>query len=95
MEDLLCRCREISGFDESVVKVVVQTFLEQISLDLVAGKQVDLGDNFGVFVVKFRSGKVQDGSPRTPRTAHYKVFFRENNGLKKRLTLQKSLDERQ
>lgn len=85
MEDLLRRCSMAAGCEISMTEAVVQSFLAGIAEELSKGNSVDLGENFGTFIVKLRDGKPQEGSPRTPKEARYKVVFRENRGLKKKL----------
>ncbi len=87
MEKLLQYCSMATGYEQQTVAVIVNSFLDKIAQELSEGNTIDLGENFGTFSVKLRTGAVQPGSPRTPKDSRYRVVFRENNGLKKRLKL--------
>lgn len=97
MKELLQTCSEAAGCEETVAEAVINQFLNEIVQELSEGHTVDLGPDFGVFSAKLRTGVVQDGSPRTPKSSHYKVTFRENKGMAKRLKVLsygKNKDER-
>lgn len=85
MRDLLCECSRNTGCDEETVEKVVTCFLNAITKKLTEGCAVDLGDEFGVFIIKERTGKLPENSPRIPKASRYKVFFRESNKLRRRL----------
>lgn len=85
MKDLLNKCSKNTGYDEKTVENVVTCFLDTIASDLCAGHAVDLGDNFGAFIIKERNESVPENSHRTPITSRYKVFFRESSKLRRRL----------
>lgn len=85
MKELLQACSEAAGCEETVAEAVINQFLNEIVQELSEGHTVDLGPDFGVFSVKLRTGEVQNGSPRTPKNAHYKAVFRENKGMARRL----------
>lgn len=85
MKDLLNKCSKNTGYDEKTVENVVKCFLDTIASDLCAGHAVDLGDNFGAFIIKERTGSVPENSPRTPKASRSKVFFRESSELRRRL----------
>lgn len=87
MDELLQSCSEVTGYRKQDVEMIVGEFLEQIVQELAKGHSVDLVKGFGVFSVKLRTSKLQENSPRTPKQSHYRVFFRENNGLRKRLKI--------
>ena len=87
MEKLLQYCRETTGYEKQEVKTIIDCFLDKVSQELSEGRTADLGACFGVFSVKLRTGTLQEGSPRTPKDRHYRVIFRENSGLRKRLKL--------
>ena len=88
MERLLQHCSTTTGYEQQAVAVIVTSFLDKIAQELSEGHTVNLGADFGTFSVKLRTGAVQPGSPRTPKDSRYKVIFRENSGLKKRLKIQ-------
>lgn len=85
MEEMLEYCSEVTGCDEKVVEKVVDAFLDKIVEELSQGNSVDLGKEFGIFSAKLRTSHLQEGSPRTPKDSRYKVVFRENSGMKRRL----------
>lgn len=85
MKDLLNKCSKNTGYDEKTVENVVTCFLDTIASDLCAGHTVDLGEDFGVFIIKKRIGSISENSPCTPKASRYKVFFRESSKLRRRL----------
>lgn len=93
MDKLLEECCASTGYEKAVVDNVVKCFLEKIVDELSQGNRVDLGEDFGTFSVKLRTGKPQENSPRTPKDSHYRTIFRENRGMRKRLKTQMILDE--
>ncbi len=88
MKELLRYCSEQTNIEEDKAEAVVQAFLDGIVAKLSKGETVDLGDSFGVFTAQLRTGEVPDGSPRTPKASRYRVFFRENKGMRKKLKVQ-------
>lgn len=84
MKELLQACSEAAGCEETVAEAVINQFLSEIVQELSEGHTVDLGPDFA-YSRELRTGAVQNGSPRTPRDAHYKVVFRENKGMARRL----------
>lgn len=87
MERLLQYCSEETGYEHREVETIIDCFLNKISYELSEGHTVDLGDCFGIFSVKLRTGTLQEGSPRTPKDSRYRVIFREGNRLRQRLKL--------
>jgi nucleoid DNA-binding protein len=87
LEELLQRCTQRTGYTDDVVEHVIDTFLDEISSELSKGKDVNLGENFGRFIVRLPKGNVCEASSKTPKLRHYKAFFREGKALKKRLRL--------
>lgn len=89
MEELLKYCSQATGYERQAVEAVIGSFLDKIAQELSEGHSVDLGKNFGTFSVKLRTGHeaIQKNSPRTPKESRYRIIFRENNGLKKRMKL--------
>ncbi len=64
---------------------VIAAFLAEITGKLSQGHTVDLGEEFGVFSVRLQTDYLAENSPRNPKDSRYKVIFRENNGMKRRL----------
>lgn len=89
MEEVLKYCSEVTGCEEQIVQKVVDAFLDKIVDELAQGNSVDLGKEFGMFTTKLRTSCRQENSPRTPKDSRYKVIFRENSGMKKRLKIEK------
>lgn len=87
MKDLLFECSKNTGCDEDLVEKVVSCFLNIIANRLSKGRAVDLGDSFGAFIIRERTGNVEN-SPHTHKTDRYKVCFREGKILKHRLKSQ-------
>lgn len=87
LKELLQNCSEATGVTEAQAEAVIRTFLDGIVSQLSKGKTVDLGDDFGVFTAQLRTGEVREGSPRSPKASRYRVFFRENKGMRKKLKL--------
>lgn len=87
MEKLLQYCSTTTGYDKREVETIIGSFLDKVAEELSEGHTVDLGACFGIFSVRLRTGTLQDGSPRTQKDKRYRVIFRENSGLKKRLKL--------
>lgn len=85
MKDLLYECSKNTGCDEKTVENVVTCFLSTVANRLSEGCAVDLGDDFGNFIIKERTGSVPENSPRTPKASRSKVFFRESSELRRRL----------
>ncbi len=67
-KDLIERIATKSGIKRSVVKRVVQDFLDQMILDLRRGKRLEFRD-FGVFEVKDRAAR-QAQNPKTLERVH-------------------------
>lgn len=88
MKEIVHNCSVLAGCREETADAVICTFLDLIVQELSKGNPVDLGDDFGIFTVKLRSGMPQPGSPRTPKDSRYKVIFRENKGMRQRLKVQ-------
>lgn len=84
-EELLRITAEVSGADRQTAEKIVSVFLDRITEELSKGGAVDLGEDFGKFSVKLRTNHLAENSPRTPKDSRYKVVFRENKGMKKRL----------
>ncbi len=87
MKELLQNCSKATGVTEAQAEAVIRTFLADIVSQLSKGNTVDLGDDFGIFTAQLRTGEVRDGSPRSPKASRYRVFFRENKGMRKKLKL--------
>lgn len=87
MEQLMQQCSIKTGYEETVVENVIAAFLAEITGELSQGHTVDLGEDFGVFSVKLRTDHLAENSPRNPKDSRYKVIFRENNGMKRRLKI--------
>lgn len=85
LKDLLHECSRNTGCDEKTVENVVTCFLNIIANRLSEGCTVDLGEKFGAFIIKERTGSVPENSPRTPKSIRYKFFFRESSKLRHRL----------
>ena len=85
MEELFQYCADRTGLEKSEVEAVINVFLDKIVETLSQGNTVDLGDDFGVFTVKLRTGSVPETSPRTPKASSYRTIFRENKGMRRRL----------
>lgn len=93
MNEMLEYCSRTTGYEEQVVEKVVDTFLSKIVDELSHGNSVDLGREFGKFSTKLRTSHLQENSPRTPKDSRYKVVFRENSGMKKRLKIMENNGE--
>lgn len=89
MEELLKYCSWVSGYEKQAVEAVRDSFLDKIMQEVSQGPSVDLGEGLGVFSVKMRTGyeAIQKNSPRAPKDSRYRILFRENNGLKKKMEL--------
>lgn len=89
IEHLISYCSEKTGYDEKEIGSVIEVFLDKIACELAQGNTVDLGNDFGTFFVRLRTGEdsLDENSPRSPKNSRYKTFFRENKGMKKRMKL--------
>ena len=93
MEELFQYCTARTGLEKAEVEAVINAFLNKITQELSQGHAVDLGEDFGVFTVKLRTGSVPEGSTRTPKASRYRTIFRENKGMRKRLKLPENTAE--
>ncbi|MGN0671805.1 MAG: HU family DNA-binding protein [Anaerovoracaceae bacterium] len=89
IQELINYCSDDTGCSEDEVRRVIDVFLDKITCELSQGNTVDLGNDFGSFFVRLRSGidNLKEHSPRLPKDSRYKVFFREKSGMKKRMKL--------
>ncbi len=85
MKEILEQCKTETGYSMEDIEKIVGVFLDTVTDELSQGHTVDLGSDFGEFSVRLRESKLNVNSPRTPKDSHYKVLFREGNGMKKRL----------
>lgn len=90
LEELLQACGEETGCGPEMADRIVTCFLNRLVEELAMGQTVDLGREFGVFSVKLRTAHLAENSPRTPKDSHYKVVFREGNGMAKKLKVSAS-----
>ena len=85
MNELAEHCNKVTGYAEIAAESIITQFLAGIANELSAGYEVNLGENFGSFSVRWRTDRLAENSPRAPENSRYKVIFLEKNGLKQRL----------
>lgn len=87
MKDLLYECSKNTGYDERTVEQVVNCFMNIIAARLYEGCAVDLGENFGTFFVKERTGYKTENAVGVSESGRYQVIFRTGRNLNCRLSI--------
>lgn len=87
-EAMLCQISEETGFELNQIEAMYLSMVHVISDALSSGEEVNLSKEWGSFIPKmWDNPALSDNSPRTRRTACYKVRFRPGKALEKQLVI--------
>lgn len=85
-----------TGLELEQIEKVYYSMIRAMSESLSQGEEVVLLPEWGVFIPKeWDNIGLDENSPRTRKSAHYKIRFRPGNKLQKKLVINRNNEQRQ